>query len=375
MGLFDAIRGQFIDIIEWQDDSSDTLVHHFDRRNSEIKNGAKLTVRPSQVAVFVNEGQIADVFGPGMYELATKNLPILSDLKGWKYGFESPFKADVYFVSTKLVTDLKWGTSNPIMMRDQEFGMVRIRAFGAWTLRVNEPKTFVENIAGTAGTFEVDGISEQIRHMVVARFSETVGTAGIAALDLSSHYDELARKVKAKLNPEFTGYGLAIETFVVENISLPDEVEKAIDNRTRMGVLGDLNKYAQLQTADSIPTAAANPGGLAGAGMGMGLGVAMGGQMAGLMGGAFAPQAQAPAPPPLPGAVSYHVALDGQQVGPFPASQLQALAAQGRFNAQTLVWSAGMAGWTAAGQVPGLAAIFSAPPPLPPMAPPPMPGT
>jgi len=375
MGLMDFIRSELIDIVEWIDDSQDSLLHRFQRHDNEIKNGAKLTVRPSQVAVFVNEGQVADIFDPGMFTLATKNLPVLSTLQGWKYGFDSPFKAEVYFVSTKLFTGRKWGTKNPVMMRDPEFGPLRIRAFGNFAFRVSDPAAFVREITGTNGHFKVDGIEEQLRDQIVSGFCDAVAEAKVPVLDLATKYDEISALVRTKLSAAFATWGIGIDGFVVENISLPEEVEKAIDTRTRMGVLGNLQQYTQLQVADSIPLAAQNPGGMGGAAMTMGAGFLMGGQMAGQMMGAMPMGGMAPAaPPPLPGGASFHVALGGQQAGPFGVPQIQGLVGQGQVNAQTLVWAAGMPQWTPAGQVPALAALFSAPPPLPGSVPPPIPG-
>lgn len=376
MSLFKKMRAEFIDIIEWKDDSRDTLVWRFPRFQDEIKNGAKLTVRESQVAVFVNEGQIADLFTPGMYTLETQNLPILSTLKGWKYAFNSPFKAEVYFVSTKIFTDLKWGTKNPIMMRDPEFGAVRIRAFGNYTFRVQEPAAVIRAVAGTNGQFTIDGITEQIRNIIITRFTDTLGEAKIPVLDLAAKYEELSSAVENRIKPQFGDYGISIDKFLIENISLPEEVEKTLDTRSKMGIIGNMQQYTQFQMANAIPEAAANPGGMAGAGMGLGAGMAMGGQMAGVLGSAMftgqqqpgvAPQAPGSLPPPIPGNIMYHIALNGQQQGPYTAQQIQSFIANGQFSATTLVWTAGMAGWVAASQVPDLAALFSvAPPPLPP---------
>lgn len=366
MGLFDKIRGEFIDIIEWTDSSNDTMVYRFERHGNEIKYGAKLTVRESQVAVFVNEGQIADVFQPGMYTLETQNIPILSTLKGWKYGFSSPFKAEVYFVNTRRFTDLKWGTKNPIMMRDKEFGMVRLRAFGTYEVRVKDAPTFLKEIVGTDDKFSTDEVAEQLRNILVSKFTNLIGNSGIPVLDLAGNYDQLGKLLTDKIGPDFNEYGLNLTKILVENISLPPEVEAAIDKRTSMGVVGDLGKYAQFQAAEAIPAAAANPGGTMGAAMGIGMGAAMGHQMANV----FQPQqpAAAPAaPPPLPGGKSFFVAVNGQQQGPFDMGALGQRQQQGQLTRETLVWAQGMANWTPAGQVPDLAALFAhAPPPLPP---------
>ncbi|MFH0938685.1 MAG: SPFH domain-containing protein [Planctomycetota bacterium] len=281
MGIFDRLMSQFIEIIEWVDDSRDTMVYRFPVYAKEIKNGAKLVVREGQAAVFIREGQLSDVKAPGTYTLDTKNLPILSTILGWKYGFESPFKCEVYFVETRLFTDLKWGTQNPIMMRDSDFGVVRLRAFGSYALKISDPGTFIKQIVGTDGLFETAEISNYLRDMLVQAFSTGLGNAKIAALDLAANYKEIGDKLTAEINKDFTQHGLTLTRFMISNISVPPEVEAALDKRTEMGAIGDLNRFTQFQVANSIPDAAKNPGGLAGAGMGLGAGMVMGGQMAG----------------------------------------------------------------------------------------------
>lgn len=285
MGLWDRITSQFIEIIEFLDDSHETLVWRFPVRAQEIKNGAKLVVREGQTAVFMNEGKMADVFGPGTYTLTTQNLPILATLKGWKYGFNSPFKAEVYFVSSTQVTDLKWGTQNPIMLRDPEFGPIRLRAFGVFTLKVKDPAKFLRNVAGTDGQFEVDEILGQLRRTLVSRFTSSLGQAKVAALDLASNYDAIADKVKPAIAADFEDLGLEIPKFIIENISLPPAVEKVLDTRSEMSILGNMNQYAAYQMANAIPDAARTPNSMAGAGMGLAAGMNMGNQMAGMMGG------------------------------------------------------------------------------------------
>jgi membrane protease subunit (stomatin/prohibitin family) len=292
MGIFDAIRAQFIEVIEWLDDSGNTMLYRFPVYNQEIKNGAKLTVRESQVAVFVFQGQIADVFGPGLHTIEGGNTPILSKLGAWKYGFNSPFKAEVYFVNTKQFTDLKWGTMNPIMMRDADFGMVRLRAFGIYSIRVTDARAFIKEAAGTNGRFETEDIEGQLKRTLVSGFTDALGESKIAALDLASNYDELSTFARKKLNEEFKTFGLELTKFFVENISLPPEVEAAMDKRTSMGVIGDVGRYAQFQAADAMRDAAQNPSGGAGLGAGMGAGFAIGNQMAGQMAGAMNPQQQ-----------------------------------------------------------------------------------
>ena len=283
MGIFDAIRSQFIEVIQWLDDTGNTMLYRFPVQGQEIKNGAQLTVRESQAAVFVFQGQIADVFGPGLYTIDGGNTPILTKLGAWKFGFNSPFKAEVYFVNTKQFTDLKWGTPNPVMMRDTDFGMVRLRAFGIYSMRVQDPRAFIKEVAGTNARFVTEDIEGQLKRTLVSGFSDALGESKIAALDLASNYDELSGLARTKLNGEFKTFGLEMTKFVVENISLPQEVEAAMDKRTSMGVIGDMGKYAQFQAADAMRDAAQNPSGGASTGAGLGAGFAIGNAMAGAM--------------------------------------------------------------------------------------------
>lgn len=287
MGILDAIRSQFIEVIEWLDDSGNTLVYRFPVQGQEIKNGARLTVRESQAAVFVHQGQIADVFTPGLYTIDGGNTPILTKLGAWMHGFNSPFKAEVYFVNTKQFTDLKWGTPNPIMMRDADFGMVRFRAFGIYSIRVSDPAAFIKEIAGTNAHFVTEDIEGQLKRTLVSGFSDALGESKIAALDLASNYDELGGFMRTKLSDDFKSYGLELTKFVIENISLPQEVEAAMDRRTSMGVIGDAGRYTQFQAADAMRDAAQNPGGGAGLGAGLGAGFAVGNAMANAMSNAM----------------------------------------------------------------------------------------
>ena len=278
MGILNMIKGQLIDVIEWTDNSSKTMVHKYDMNGKEIMMGAQLTVRESQVAIFVNEGQLADIFEPGRYELQTSNMPILTALKSWKYGFNSPFKADVYFVNTKQFLDMKWGTSNPVMMRDAEFGMIRLRAFGIYSFRVSDPETFLKEVFGTSALFTVEGVEGQIKRTLVSGLSDAIAESKIPALDLAANYDEIANYAMQSINPKLASLGLTLCSFVIENISLPEEVEKSMDKRTSMGVLGNLDNYAKYQAAEAMREAANNNGGngMAGMGVGMGAGAAMG---------------------------------------------------------------------------------------------------
>ena len=312
MGILDILKGQLIDVIEWTDSSANTMVYRYENRGKEIMMGAQLTVRESQVAIFVNEGKIADVFQPGRYELSTQNMPIMTALKSWKYGFNSPFKAEVYFINTRQFLDLKWGTSNPVMMRDSEFGMIRLRAFGIYSFRVGDPVTFLKEVFGTSELFTTEGVEGQIKRTIVSSLSDTLAQSKIPALDLAANYDELSALVKGIIDPKVAPLGIKIESFVIENISLPEEVEKAMDRRTSMGVVGDLNRYAQYQTAEAIRDAAQNEGGAAGMGTGLGAGMAMGQMMQNAFGGAQ----QAPQAPQAPQAATVPCVSCGQAIPP-----------------------------------------------------------
>lgn len=288
MSLMDKVKeaasNQFIEVIEWLDESKDTLLYRFPVYQQEIKNGAQLIVRESQTAVFVFEGQVADVFTPGRYTIEGGNTPILSKLGAWKYGFNSPIKAEVYFVNTKQFTDMKWGTSNPIMLRDADFGIVRLRAFGAYSLRVADPSEFIKQVAGTNAHFQTEDIDGQLKRAIVTEFSDALGELKVPALDLAAQYKEIGEAIRAKINEDFSGYGLEVTKFYVENVSLPPEVEAAMDKRASMGALGDAQKYMQFQAADALRDAAQNEGGGAGLGAGLGAGFAVGGQMANAFG-------------------------------------------------------------------------------------------
>ncbi|HKO55904.1 MAG TPA: SPFH domain-containing protein [Thermoanaerobaculia bacterium] len=370
MGFFDNLKNQFvsqwIEIIEWLDQTNDTLVYRFPVYNQEIKMGAQLIVRENQVALFINEGRAADLFPPGRYELTTENMPILTTLRGWKYGFQSPFKAEVYFFNTRLFTDLKWGTQNPVMMRDAEFGMIRVRAFGTYAMRINSAKTFFETVVGTQGLTTTEDILGQLRSTILSRLSDALAEAKIPALDLASNYDELSAVARKKLSDDFEGYGIDLARFYIENISLPEEVEAAIDQRTRLGVLGDrLGEYAQMQAADSIKVAAANPGGLAGAGAGLGAGVAIGN----MMGNAFQQQPTGGAPPPPPGAPAaarWSLAIDGKTYGPYTDDALRTMLRNGQVDPSTPAWRPGAGGWAPLNTYAELEAGAVPPPPPPP---------
>lgn len=280
MGLFKFLKNQFIEVIEWTDNTTDTMVYRFPVENKEIKMGAQLTVRESQLAVFVNEGEIADVFYPGRYILSTQNMPIVTKLKSWQYGFDSPFKAEVYFVNSKQFTNQKWGTSNPIMMRDKEFGMLRLRGYGIYSYRVNSAEKFLKEVFGTNQHFDTESISGQLKRTIISGITDLLGEAKIPALDLAMNYDELSEQAKNKLQPKFYEFGFELKTLIIENLSLPEEVEKVMDKRTSMGVLGNLNQYTQYQAAEAIRDAAQNSSGMSGAGASIGAGAAIGNIMA-----------------------------------------------------------------------------------------------
>lgn len=362
MGIWDKLKGELIDIIEWLDESQDTMVYRFERHNNEIKNGAQLIVRESQVAVLVDEGQFADVYLPGRHTLDTANMPILTTLRGWKYGFNSPFKVEVYFVSTKRFNDLKWGTLNPIMMRDPDFGMVRVRAFGTYAMRVVDPKVFLKEVAGTNWEFTADQISNQLRNYVVSGFADAMAETKMPVLDLYSKYDDMGEYLTGKVAEKVTAMGVQLFDLLVENVSLPPEVEQAIDTRSKMGAVGNMDQFMKFQAADAMVKGAENPGGMGGAGAQMAMGMMMAQQMSQGM----QPGAPAGSPPPVPG-LSYHVVVNGAAAGPFGAEQLQGLVASGQLTRETLVWKNGMAGWLAAGDQADLAGLFGAvPPPVPP---------
>jgi len=296
----DYLKTQFLEIIQWQDDSRDTLSFRFPDMDKEIKHGAQLIVRESQVAQFIYLGQFGDTFEPGKWTLTTDNIPILSTLRGWKYGFESPFKADVYFVNTRLFTGNKWGTANPIMMRDPDFGIVRVRAYGTYDFHVVDPKLFLKEVAGTDDHFRLDEFADTMRSRIVSIFSEAMASAKVPVLDVAARYQELGAALLPLINPVVTSkYGLEIPSFIVENVSLPAEVEQAIDKRSSMAAVGNLNDYVKFQMAESMTKEGA--GGMAASAAQLGAGLAMGQQMLGSMG---AGQTTRPAVPTTPEASS-----------------------------------------------------------------------
>lgn len=378
MGIFDTIKeklsNEFIDIIEWLDYTPDTICHRFERYQNEIKNNAKLIVREGQTAVFINEGQLADVFKPGTYTLNTQNLPILTTLKGWKYGFDSPFKAEVYFVNTHLFTDEKWGTKNPITLSDDRFGLVEIRAFGTYAYRINDAGKFIVDIVGTDNNFTNFEINEHLKSLIATRFTDTVGEAKLPIELYAANTTELSETCKEVMQPEFNSVGISLEKFFIENVSMPEDLKKEIFEYSRIDKL-DLDKLTKFKTAKAIEAAAANEGGTAGAGMGMGMGFVLAQQMGGMMNpqmGQQQMQQQQPQggmiPPPMPAAVQYFYAANGQQNGPVSFEQLQSLFASRTVNKDTLVWKAGLAEWIPLQQIEELKSFLggNTPPPLPP---------
>ncbi|MES2824782.1 MAG: SPFH domain-containing protein [Pseudomonadota bacterium] len=275
MDLFGFIKKQFIDVIHWTDPADGMLVYRYPMQDFEIQNGARLTVRDTQLALFVNEGQIADHFAAGNYTLNTQTLPLLTNLQNWDKLFDSPFKSDVYFFSTTQQLNRKWGTSNPITLRDPEFGIVRLRAFGIYSYRIRDCVTFYREISGTRAAFSVDELDGQLLSIVVATLSDHIANSGVAFLDLAAHQDKLANALQERLQEAFQKIGLFLEEFVLQNLSLPEELQKVLDQRIGMGIAGNLQQLTQYQVAQSIPIAAANEGGLAGAGAGLGAGMIM----------------------------------------------------------------------------------------------------
>jgi excisionase family DNA binding protein len=305
MGLMDFIKGELIEIIEWTDDSRDTLSFRWPDDDKEIKNGAQLIVRESQIAQFVYLGQFGDTFGPGKHTLTTENIPVLSTLKGWKYGFNTPFKADVYYVNTRLFTGNKWGTSNPVMMRDADFGIVRVRAFGIYDFRIVEPKLFLKEVAGSDQHFRLDEFADTMRSRIVSLFSEALAEAKIPVLDVATRYSEVGEALLPLINPVTTvKYGIEFTSFVIENVSVPPEVEQAIDKRSSMAAVGNLNDYVKFQMAQGMGTG--QGGGAGGFASEMAVGMAMAQQMMQQQGGVLGPQATpgAAVPPPIPGAAA-----------------------------------------------------------------------
>ncbi|ESA35506.1 virion core protein (lumpy skin disease virus)-like protein [Leptolyngbya sp. Heron Island J] len=375
MGLFEKVRAEFIDIIEWLDPSQDTIAYRFERFQNEIKMGAQLTVRPGQVAILVGEGQVADVYEPGRHRLETQNMPVLTTLMGWKYGFNSPFKAEVYFFNTKVFTNLKWGTANPITIRDPELGPVRLRAYGTYTMRVSDARILLEQLISTDGLFQTDEISDHLRNMIVSAFASWVGQDQTPLFDLAANYQVMGEQVRDAMQPNMQQFGLELRQLLIENISLPPEVEAALDKRASIGILGNMQQYTQYQAANAIEQSAKNPAG-ASPGLDLGVGIAMGQQIANAMNPRAAaahsaeltskptpPVSPGPAAPPPPMPISsWYITRGGQNFGPYSQEQLLT----NGLTAQSNVWKQGMAGWQPAHTVPELQSLLSSVPPPPP---------
>ncbi|WP_432817006.1 SPFH domain-containing protein [Sulfitobacter sp. JB4-11] len=367
MGIFDFLSGEFIDVIHWTDDTRDTMVWRFEREGHEIKYGAKLTVREGQAAVFVHEGQLADVFTPGLYMLETNNMPIMTTLQHWDHGFKSPFKSEIYFVNTTRFNDLKWGTKNPVICRDPEFGPVRLRAFGTYSVKVSEPARFLSEIVGTDGEFTMDEISFQIRNIIVQEFSRTIARAGIPVMDMAANTRELGKLVSQEIAGQIGVYGLSLPELYIENISLPPAVEEVMDKRSSMGVIGNLNEYMQFQAAEALGNEGAGAAAIQ-AGLGAGLGMQIGQQAAGSQ-GPWGARTVAPAqiaPPPVEHV--WHIAEGGKTTGPFSKAAMGRKAAEGALSRDSYVWTPGQDGWQRAEDVAELAQLFTVLPPPPPGA-------
>jgi len=366
MGILDFLTDEFIDVIHWTDDTRDTLVWRFEREDHEIKYGAKLTVREGQAAVLVHEGQMADVFSPGLYMLETNNMPIMTTLQHWDHGFESPFKSEIYFINTTRFQNLKWGTKNPVIIRDPEFGPLRIRAYGTYEMKVTDPALFMTEIVGTDGEFTMDEISYAIRNIIVSRFSAAIAASAIPLLDMAANTADLGKLLATRIAPEIAEFGLELPNLYIENISMPPAVEAALDKRTSMGLAGDLGRFTQYSAAEAMTAAASNPNG--GGGMGAGLGMGMGMAMAntGPWGPRAAPTApQMPPPPPIERV--WHIADNGKTTGPFSKANLGRMAGDGTLKRDTLVWAVGLDGWKAASEITELAQLFTIAPPPPPI--------
>ena len=377
MGFFDKLKAELVDIIEWLDDTNGaTLVWRFPRWQNEIKNGARLTVRPGQTAVFVDQGKIADVFTEGMYELTTANIPILSTLRGWKHGFNSPFKSEVYFISTKVVPAMKWGTPQPLMMRDPDFGVIRVGAFGTYSIRCSDPKALMRQLVGTDGVYETDELAQVMRSLLQQAVAEVIGEAKIPALDLLGAYGKIADAIKEKVKTQIDDeYGLELTSVQIVNVNVPEAVQKAMDQRSSMGALGsaslgpapNLASFQQFQMGNSM----GNMQGGGGDGMNLGMGLAMAGQM-------MNQANQQPAmmgPPPMPTQQQWFFGINGTNVGPLTMDVVKQFVGMGQIKADTLSWTNGQAAWLPAAQIPALQSFFmqAGPPPLPGGGPPPLP--
>lgn len=374
MGLWDKFKSELIDIVEFLDNSDNTLSYRFERKDNEIKNGAKLTVRPGQIAVFVNEGKYADVFREGLYALATQNLPILSTLKGWKYGFDSPFKAEVYFLSTKHFNDQQWGTMAPITLDDPRYGMIEVKAFGTYGFQIVDPIKFHEKFVATDNHYTTEELKKNMMGSMGGYIMDVMGELGLTYDTFAKKNQETSAAVLAHLKKHYEKYGLDMLEFNIMGMNLTDQFKKEIAELSRLDKI-NMQKLAQYKTAQAIEKSAENPSGGAGMGMGFGMGMGMGNMMANQMGQMYQqPQNQQPqnfqsgggAPPPLPGQVKFFIAINGQQHGPYEMPQMQQMIQAGQVTKEMMVWKEGMAAWAAAGSTPELGGMFGATPPPPP---------
>lgn len=310
-GLRDFVKKQFIDVVQYIESEDGILAYRYPMMDLEIQNGAQLTVRESQMAAFVNEGQVADVFSPGLYRLTTQNLPVLTNLRNWDKFFESPFKSDVYFFSTRQQLNQKWGTPNPLTIRDREFGAIRVRGNGVYAWHLADPRTFHLKVSGTREVYRTVEIEGQLRDIVISRMADAFAESQIPFLDMIANQVELGERIKTTLQPSFSELGLVLDTFVVRELSLPEELQKRLDERISMNMIGDMGRYTQFQVAQSLPIAAANEGGIAGIGAGLGAGVGMAGAFTNAMQQSMQPQQPAPPPAPAPPAAPPPPAASG----------------------------------------------------------------
>jgi len=361
MGIFSWLFGQFIDIIEFKDDSQNTIVYRYPRGDSEIKYGAKLIVRESQIAVFVDKGEIADVMNPGTYELETSNLPILTDLQHWDHGFKSPFKADVYFVNTKIFTNLKWGTKNPIILRDKEFDIVRLKAFGTYEFKVKDPVKLLKDLVGTDGHYTTEEIEEQLASLIVSKLSIALAEDDTSILDLARNYDDFGEFIKEKLKDDFDKYGLELVDINVENISLPQEVEEAIDKRSARGAVGNLDEHLKYQSAESLTKGSGSTSEVAS----IATGIAMANQIEKSFNSQNSNQEQKGSTPPPINNKKYYIVVDDKPNGPHSIDYIKELVAKGELEGDDLIWRDGLKEWVDA--IDELPELFktTTPPPLP----------
>ena len=373
MGLFDKakefIKGELIDSIYCPTFDKDTVMKRFERKDSAIKNGAQLTVNEGQVAVFLNEGEIGDIFQPGHYELTTQNMPITTTLKSWKYGFDSPFKCEVLFINTTVFIAQKWGTPGKVWVRDKDFGQVQIGAFGTYSWQITDPGNFVKKLCANSASYKTSDCVEELRSVITTNLIDSIGESGRPFLDLASNYKDLSQICEKRINEEFPEYGITFTKMLVSNNNLPEELDKILAERMSLNAMGGINTYAQKAQADAMKAAASNPGG--GGGMEGMMGMMMMNNMMNqqqMMQQNMMNQGGQMAPPPIPNVSTYYLAVNGQQQGPFNMQQLQQLAAQGQFTQNTQVWKQGMAGWAAASTVQELSQVFGAVPPPPPPA-------